>query len=332
VLAGLLAATLIWAYWVAHPAKNRPSGADQAFALWEVPPQKLSRVTVQASKRRLILEPEPGGEGGGSYVWIQSEPLDAVANSAPGAEEPAESRSKPPTQQFKGNRSAEQALELLATLMVQRRIGKLEELENPLQYGLPAESDFLELEREGADPLRLNLGGGTYGDTYRYVHFVQDGSVYLVRQTTLQGLTRSPLRMMDRDLFPFPLSSATRLELRMGDRTASFYRLETSAADSAEWGDSPEAEAGDESVKAWVTDLSRLKVMNYVGREDLSGGEPALEAVITAEANPSVTLRWLAQEGEHWMAVSSHTRHAVRLNAKAAGALVDGAKALLEGP
>ena len=329
VLAGLLAASLVWAYWVGHPAKNSPSGADQQFALWEVALRDISRITIQSAKHRLILEPEAAAEGAGAspYVWVRSESTAPAAEAKPdGTEE-----EKAPGLQFKGNRSAEQSFAALATLLVQRRIGKLEALENPLQYGLPAELEFLELERKGGATLRLNLGGPTFGDSYRYVQFAQDGAVYLLKQSTVEGLSRAPIRLMDRDLFPFPTASAARLDLRMGSSTASFFKLAASAADNPEWGASPNAEAGLAAVQTWMTDLAKLKTLNFIGRDAALPESAALEATLTVEGQAPVTFKLLEQQSDSWIAASTHTRHAVRLNGKLAGALLEGAHALLEG-
>jgi hypothetical protein len=334
LLAGMLAAALVWAYWAAHPAKTSPTGADQPFPLWEVAPKDVTRITIHSAKRSLILEPESGGEGANPYIWIRSEvnPPAALAKTeetAENTEPPDEEKELGP--QFKGNRSAEQSLSALATLLVQRRIGKLEELSNPLQYGLPTDLEYVELARKGGAPLRLNLGGSTFGDSYRYVQFAQDGAVYLLKQATVQGLTRSPIRLMDRDLFPFPTASATRLDLRMGPGAVSFFRLTSAAADSPEWGASPEAEAGEPGVQVWMTDLAKLKALNYAGRDDPAAGNAALEATLTAEGHAPVTFKLLEQQDNNWIAVSTHTRHPVRLNGKLAEALLESARPLLEG-
>ena len=333
VLAGLVAAALVWAYWVGHPAKNSPSGADQPFALWEVAPQDITRITFQSAKQRLILEPEANA-GASPYVWVRSETTPPTAEAKPEgtgetAGQPEEGKALGP--QFKGNRSAEQTFNALATLLVQRRIGKFEELENPLQYGLPAELEYLELERKGGATLRLNLGGPTYGDSYRYVQSTQDGAVYLLKQATVEGLSRVPIRLMDRDLFPFPTASAERVDLRMGSSTVSFFKLAASAADSPEWGASPDAEAGDAAVQTWIADLAKLKTSNFIGRDETLPESAALEATLTAPGQAPVTFKLLEQRDDSWIGASTHTRHAVRLHGKLAGALLEGAQKLLEG-
>jgi len=135
---------------------------------------------------------------------------------------------------------------------------------------------------------------------------------------------------MDRDLFPFPTSSATRLDLRMGSSTVSFFRLTSSAADNPEWGASPEAEAGEAAVQTWMTELAKLKAQNYAGHDDPAGGNAALEATLTAEGHAQVTFKLLEQQDNNWIATSTHTRHPVRLNSKLAGALIESARPLLE--
>jgi hypothetical protein len=329
VQALLLAGALVWAYGVSHPSRDRPSGPDRAFTLWSLSPEEVSRVRILLDKTQLDLEPL--GDGDRPYLWVTARlPVAPPQGRAP-EEEPGEPEgARGPRLQFKGNASAEQAFASLTTLLAQRRIGALEELKGEA-FGLPSEAEFIEIERRDGDPLRLNLGGTTYGDMYRYAHFTRDGSVYLIRQSLLQNLARTPARMMDRELFPFPVPQAERAELRSSEKVVSFWRLPGAAPDSDEWGDAPEAGTGDPAMRGFMDDLARLKVAGYLEREPAQapGDGQALEIRLTAKGHPVSWLRFIEAAEGSWNAKSSHTRRVVRLDGQSAAPLVEAALGIL---
>jgi len=152
----------------------------------------------------------------------------------------------------------------------------------------------------------------------------------MLKALTVEALVRTPMRLLDRDLFPFPTASTDRLDLRMGPRTATFFKLTASAAENPEWGVSPNAEAGDAAVQIWMAQLARLKTGTFLGRNAALPEAAVLEATLTAKDQPPVTLRLLEQQDESWLAASTHTRHGVRLNGKQVGALIESARALLQ--
>lgn len=336
VLAALLALALVWAYWAAHPGKDRPSKGSQAFALWALDASDVKQIRVHLEKAKVRMSPEgAAAQDGTPYLWVTADlpekPAAAPPAKAEGEQATAEAASAEERNlQFKGNKSAVTAFQSLTTLMAERRLGSLADVQGEV-YGLPSDKEYIEIETAKGDaPLRINLGGTTFGDTYRYVHFTRDDGVYLIKQSVVQTLARAPARMMDRDLFPFPVPQSERIELRSGDRAVSFWRLDAAEGEDVEWGEAPDSAEGVAAVQQLVKDLARVKATKFLA-EDAPAPQADLEVRLSAEGQDPATLRLYKRADGEWLAVSSHSRRAVQPGAKPAQAVVDAAAALLQG-
>jgi len=344
-----LAAARIWAYLLAHPSKDKPTAAAGKIEIWRVEPGEVRSITVQEAQAKVVLEPREPFEDEKPYLWVRTETQRRRPRRKPKGPEtpkdqPREAPADPPdteakteTAEFKGNRQAERALAALATLSAQRRVGALAELDGA-DFGFPSDNAYISIERTGGgEPLRIELGSVTFGNAGRYVHFPRDGAVYLVKSALTQNLKRPARRLVDREMFPYRAGTAERVELRMGSKVASFWRLIDTDSQSGEWATSPGAENPDEAVQEWIRDLAKLKVDGYVsgGESDQEAtgeeatGEAALEVRLFREDRPALSLHFLRESDGAWIAKSTYTRAPVKVNGALAASLIEKGRSLL---
>lgn len=137
---------------------------------------------------------------------------------------------------------------------------------------------------------------------------------------------------MDRELLPYRAGTAERVELRMGSKVASFWRLIETDSSSREWAASPDAEGPDEAVQDWIGDLAKLKVDGYLGGGESDGefdGEAALEVRLFREDRPALSLHFLRESDGAWIAKSTYTRSPVKVNGALAASLIEKGRSLL---
>jgi hypothetical protein len=251
---------------------------------------------------------------------------------AKGKPEPAPPEAPEPEHSaFRGNATALQTLELFAALSATRDLGRLDALEAD-QFGLPAKDAFLELERTGAPPLRLELGRATFGEAGRYAHNLTDGRVYLLRAPDLRRLSSARGSLMDRELLGIKPEDVVRIELQAGRAGRTLHRL----AEPNQWGAAPDSGAAVADGAVLMTALQSLKALRYGaadGGSEVPAGAPALEVRLfrTGGAEPAAWLRLFEGEGQTLTVVSSYTQRPVQVARPAAAPVLEKARALLRG-
>jgi hypothetical protein len=291
-------------------------GEERLEPVWQVPAGQVQRLEYRSGETRIAITVQPRKDRPGNYVWVEGEGLPAIPARRPrGRGEPPPAQNEPPADAFQGGVQAQRFVEEMANLQAVRSLGPAKGL-NLQDFGLPGDGKaFLALEqRAGKAPLRLDLGAVSAGNLTRYGLSSQDNRVYLIRNATLRALT-NVRRFMDRELFPFPVAEAQRIELQMGSARLTLHRLNVPATDPNPWGASAQDEEGSPALQEIVNDLMRIKVVRYLpGAAEPDKSTAVLTALLYKGADrPAILSLYPARAGET-PAVSSHTERPVALN------------------
>ena len=332
ILAALVLGAALWAYFVAHPLGGGAPSGPAAVKVWDVPLSAVTALTFRDGAVQARLEPKPAEGGGPPYVWVETESLTRPLPPVPPA--PGQPAPPPPpvreTVSFRGNAAALQLLRATATLSAERELGALSALD-ARQFGLPGKDAYLELQRQGAEPLRLELGRATFGDAGRYAHNPANDRLYLLRALELRQLASGHASLMDRDLLGLKSEQAQRIELVVGGTPRTFHRL----AAPGQWGASPEATEPSAELPPLLGLLESLRVTRYRGRAEAApAAAPALEVrLFRGEGKePAAWLRLFPLAGTALaMGVSSHTRAPVELARQPVQQVLEKARGLLRG-
>jgi Domain of unknown function (DUF4340) len=350
ILAALVCAAALWAYFVAHPLGGA-SSTQAVVRVWDVPLARVKALTFKDGTTQTQLEPRAGQEP--ALLWVNATtparvlpPAPPPAPSKPTPGKPAAGKAEPgktpppappvppaPAEEsaaFRGNAAAQQLLRSLAALAAERDLGPLAKLE-PAQFGLPGKDAFIELQRTDGEPLRLELGRATFGDAGRYAHNPGNDHVYLLRSQELRQLASARGSLMDRDLLGFRTEQATRIELVAGSLARTFHKL----AAPGQWGTSAEASEAVAELPPVLGLLDSLRLVRYHDRgEAAPSGAPTLEVrLFKGEAKePDGWLRLYLPEGNAAATgVSSYTREPVEVARLPVQQLLEKARGLLHG-
>ncbi len=288
ILAALVVAAALWAYFVAHPLGGAVPSGPAVVRVWDVPLTAVTSLTFRDGAVQAKLEARPQEAGATPYLWVEAE----IPTRPPPPMRPPPGKAAPPpppptreTVSFRGNATALQVLRAFATLAAERDLGALAALDAKT-FGLPSQDAYLELQRQGAGPLRLELGRATYGEAGRYAHNPANDHLYLLRAQELRQLATAPGSLMDPNLLGLRTEQAQRIELVAGGSTRTFHRL----AAPGQWGSSAEAKEPTAELPPLLALLDSLRVLRYRGKADAAAttaaGAPALEVRLFRGAAP----------------------------------------------
>lgn len=229
VLWGLLALSLVWAYWVSHPSGSSSTGGQPQIELWSIAPQDIARVVYQKDKTRVEILPSWEDNADKPYVWVNS--THPAPKKPPLVKPAAPDKPKAPeagleTSVFQGNINSVRLLEFLARPQARRVLGNLDDLDGK-GFGLPSKSHQLEIFLAGEeDPLRLELGKETASRQDTYALSSRDNRVYLIRKARVDPLAVAHQRLREQRVWPFQPIQADRVEVTRGKQKKVLWRHE----------------------------------------------------------------------------------------------------------
>jgi hypothetical protein len=330
ILLALLVASLAWAFGATR--QGTPTGKETLETVWNVPVGEIKKVDYRSGETRVTLSVTPRKSGQGNFVWVDG----AGLRTAPAPQRKRGRKQEPPAEQpaqdaFQGGPQAQRFLEEIANLQAVRVLGpaknfKLED------FGLAGENKAqLTVERgSGAAPLRLDLGSVSAGNSTRYALSSTDNRVYLVRNNSFRGIT-NVRRFMDRELFPFPIQEAQRIELQERGRKVTLYRLEVPPTEAKRWGRTPQDKTGDPALQEVVNNLLRIKALRYLPDGAPAGtAAPTLTVTVVKGNEPPSTLTLYPERQDEVPGVSTHTERPVALNTGLVKTLLERARAALK--
>ncbi len=332
MLLGLLVASLAWAYGASQ--RPRAPGEERLETVWQVPPEQVQRLEYRSGETRVTVAVEPRQVGTGNYYWVEGEGLSRVPPGRPGSRRAAPPEpAQPAKDAFQGSAQTQRFVEEMANLQAVRVLGPAKGMNLP-DFGLSGEGTaYLSLERRGGQPpLRLDLGAVSPGSATRYALSSQDNRVYLVRSAAFRNL-QNARRLMDRELLPFPLSEAQRIEVQLGSARFSMYRLNVAANEPNAWGASAQDEEGDPALQEVFNGLLRIKVSRYL--PDVPPPDKAtatLVATVTKGTEPPAVLTLYPVRNDEGVAVTTYTQRPVALNSGLVNSLLQHARAVAAKP
>ena len=334
LLALLLAASLVWAYQVAHPPPDEPSSASREVTVWEVPKSSIVQIEWKHKSLRTTLVAD--WSKGGTAPEIRVSGLEAAKGGKSGNKE----AKSPVSISFKGNSSADKALEYFAQPKATRRIGTGETV-NLAEYGLDASaspaSHLSSLEIQGKDgwQRRLELGAKTYGNRGRYIRVHPGGTVYLIPQLEIQRFELASRRLVERNVWPLRLAEASRIAIERTNRNLTLWRLEDQPGNRPKWALKPDAKEGSSAAQALVTGLSRLRVAEYLEETSAANQQPMTQSLgikvfLEDSEQPGAWLSLLKPGKKDMNAVSSFNGSHFTIRRTLLKPLMDNLKKLLQ--
>lgn len=332
LLAGMLIASLIWAYLLVNPLGDGAS--TSTVPVWKVKPREISRLIYRNGATRIVLEPvwEAGREK--PLIWAQSESKPRPPKLP--AKAPAADAGETKVEFFKANAKAEKILRKFSNLEAKRGVGELANLEAG-DFGLPSLIHTIRLEFSGGrEPLVLELGNTTYGNRMRYGSVSGGGRIYLFFENSFSELQRARSILFDRELFPISPVFADRLSIHLGPRSLEMWRITEQTAKGIWVYERGETEGSPELME-FANVLKNLKALTYQER----GVDPALEASTaelevrlyhSAAGEDPAWLKLYRRGDRNFVARSSYSRATVKVGPRIARSLLKKSKELLKNP
>ncbi len=244
---------------------------------------------------------------------------DAEADNAEGkaeegeTEAPKEPEVAPPVT-FKAGRSGEDLLKALAPFKGERELtvaaDKLADL------GLAEPKATVSIKRAGKEPRVYEIGDNTYGGASVYVREVESGKIFLVAGRVLSPLKTAERNLADRELFDAAEKDIESIDVKQGDKTATYAQQNRDDASAVFWAKAGATEK-DDIAAGWIDKALRLRSTAYVqSGEEPTNAEEALVFTINAKGK-ATTVRLLraydAEGEEEWFAESEFTRGMVKI-------------------
>jgi len=160
-------------------------------------------------------------------------------------------------------KSGKELAEKLAPLKAVRKIGKVEN-NRAAEFGFDEPQGTLKLTLAGK-PHTLVIGGTTPGSREHYAKEQETGLVYAIPSDITQMLTAAESRLVERELHGFTDEDVKRVKITRGGKSREIVAMEEK---KDAWADASTPDKLDETVRNWMTKVSRLRVMDYVEKPE----------------------------------------------------------------
>lgn len=330
VLAGLLAASLVWAYLLVNPLGEGAS--TSSVSVWKVQAREIARLIYRKGATKIVLEPTWEAGQDTPYIWVRSESKTRSGRKFPRKAPGDPSSTK--AESFKASIRANRILKKFANLEAKRAVGDLKILK-AADFGLPSFNHTLRLEFSSSrEPLILELGNATYGNHMRYAVVSGAGRVVLLLENSLRELERARSTLFDRELFPVAPNLADRLSIRRGRKSKDMWRIDVQTEKDFWVYERGEVEGRPELME-FAAALKNLKVQAYLDK----GADPALEAstpeleILLYHPLAGKEPAWIKlyrKGSKNVIATSSYSRATTRVGSRAALLVLEKGAELLE--
>ncbi|HIA02373.1 MAG TPA: DUF4340 domain-containing protein, partial [Myxococcales bacterium] len=230
----LLLVTALGLAYHSWTADDAPPPAQEELAIWDLGATPIDSMQYLAGKRTLTIERKSDEQG--SYLWGVSVREQNKGNTV--------------TREFRVNEKGKESFEKLKKPMAKRSLGQLSEAD--LKEMKLAEPEATIELKAGAETKRLFVGMGAYGGGLKYVREAQSGTVYVLEAKALDDLRWGDSRMVERELLGFKLNQVARVDLTADKKQRSWNTADTKH----------------ESATTWLGKLFRLRVVQYVGKNE----------------------------------------------------------------
>jgi hypothetical protein len=353
VLSVALVVSLVASYFTWTDEGEEPT--DDVVAVYHATESDLQKLAWKGEDLEVIMERRKDDRG--EYLWVEStetkrhkkphdpkedkkegedhedhpedhpeDPAETPADPAAPAEAPAAPEPEPePTvtvTKFVANAQAEETWKAFAPL------NALRELEvagaDPAVLGLQDSKTTLEVVRSSG-PVKLVVGGETYGNKDRYVGL--DGKVFLVDDGTLRPLQFASSRLMERSLFPYQESEIDKVTVEIpGGKQLAYVQQNKDDRAKAFWAKAEAPDKTDDVGGTWLGKIFKLKLKDYVEASAVTATlEPVVTYTVSGKDGDWRIELFKVTEGEttSWYAKSPYNRSLVTLTESLARNVVD---------
>jgi hypothetical protein len=289
--ATLLAVALVLAFqsWTAEDVPVAPS---EEIVVWDLPASSVDSIKFLTGKRSLTIERR--SDSSGEYLWgVSVRTLD---------------KGKKVTRPFRINSKGTEVFEQLKKLMAKRSLGVLSD--EMLKEMKLTGDDVARIEvKAGNQSRELRIGMGAYGGGLKYIQEPKSGTVYVIDAKVLDDLRWGDSRMVEREIVSFKTDQVVKVDLSAGEKQRSWTT----------------AELKNDVTDTWLRKLLRLRVLQYVGKDEnireVDGksmeATPVLQVVLTSVDDTRNTLK-LIRIGEaktaRYYVESDHTHSLVSVS------------------
>jgi hypothetical protein len=289
--ATLLAVALVLAFqsWTAEDVPVAPS---EEIVVWDLPASSVDSIKFLTGKRSLTIERR--SDSSGEYLWgVSVRTLD---------------KGKKVTRPFRINSKGTEVFEQLKKLMAKRSLGVLSD--EMLKEMKLTGDDVARIEvKAGNQSRELRIGMGAYGGGLKYIQEPKSGTVYVIDAKVLDDLRWGDSRMVEREIVSFKTDQVVKVDLSAGEKQRSWTT----------------AELKNDVTDTWLRKLLRLRVVQYVGKDEnireVDGksmeATPVLQVVLTSVDDTRNTLK-LIRIGEaktaRYYVESDHTHSLVSVS------------------
>jgi hypothetical protein len=263
--ATLLAVALVLAF-QSWTAEDVPVAPTEEIAVWDLRASSVDSIKFLTGKRSLTIERR--SDSSGEYLW--------------GVSVRTLNKGKKVTRLFRINSKGTEVFEQLKKLMAKRSLGVLSD-ETLKEMKLMGD-DVARIEvKAGNQSRELRIGMGAYGGGLKYIQEPKSGTVYVIDAKVLDDLRWGDSRMVEREIVSFKTDQVAKVDLSAGEKQRSWTT----------------AELKNDVTDTWLRKLLRLRVVQYVGKDEnireVDGksmeATPVLQVVLTSVDDTRNTLK-----------------------------------------
>lgn len=213
-----------------------------------------------------------------------------------------------PPQTYPGSEQAKELFNRLAPLRAARNLGTMS-AERLKTFGLDAPKTKLTLTF-GDDNKIMEIGSSTYGSGDLYSR-TADGTVYLLRSSSVSNLNHGAIALQDRDAVGVPRPKIERVIISAGAKRRELTQRHADDPAKAFFADPADPDRKLETATGWVERVLRLRVADL--EQDAPQGEPAVVVEFIKDKESLATVRLFASSDSKAVAQVSRFKSPVGL-------------------
>lgn len=253
-------------------------GLLAAYATWQREPERAPGEVVVIDVNATDVKTIRLDDGAGK--WVELDRRKEARDEEPRVwlKISADAQKKTGERELPGNDGAQRLWDKFAPLRATRALGTLK-ADKLKELGLDATKKRLEVTARGTKHV-YDVGTSPFGVSDPYVKDEQDGRVYVLGGGVVADLESAAIRLVDRTLHAFKPGDWDALTVAGGGKSRT---LSAPPSDNPFAAKLINAKSGkpDEMAKNWHDKVSRLSVIDVLGKGELPvGGAPAIDCKV----------------------------------------------------
>jgi len=281
--------------------------------LAECDAQTFQKLTLQADKMTVTLQPERSATGVEYWVTIDRAPV-LAPNAAAG--EPIASK------RFLTNKKLEELLKLIYPLRANRNLGTPSESE---LKGFGMDKIATTITLQCSSTTTIEIGGSTFGNGDLYARRKGERALVLLDGRLSKDLQSAEFNFMQKALHGFVLKDVDEARVTVNGATKRLLQRNRQTPEQATWVDATRPDQRNELYDNWLTRLSRMTAREYLATgaapgSELSPPQTGLKEVALVEyfvegvSKGKITIARVGSDMTHYYARSEATRNWVNVS------------------